>query len=214
MAWESDSEQPADGSRGRGSGRLIGLLVGLGIALFAVVLARTMFRSALEAPAPAVGHQLSKLDLRALDSNEEKITAADLQGQVVLINFWGPWCGPCRLEFPELMELQKDLAKTEDFRFLSVTSMPNDNETDLVPQTKAFLESQGYDLAVHRDPTFATRVQMMQLNQGQFAFPTTVLLDRSGTIRQVWIGYRPDVGLDMRRAIDGLLAEKGGAEPK
>lgn len=211
MVWEDGSEQrhlgipnkPPSGS----GGRLFSLLVALGVVLISVVLYRTIYPAPPEPPQPAVGQALTKLQLTPLTGEGDTLTSASLKGQVVLINFWGPWCGPCRLELPELVELRKDLLSNSEFRFVSVSCMPSEDESDLVSTTTSFLKSEGYDFPVHRDATLATRIELLHLNQGNFAFPTTVLLDRQGTIRNLWIGYRPDVALDMRQAIDALLAE-------
>ncbi|QDU26414.1 Thiol:disulfide interchange protein TlpA [Anatilimnocola aggregata] len=208
MQWDDAAERHQLGTPQRGNGRLLGLLATLSVVI-AIVLGVRFLRPPSEATAqPAVGQQLTQLALEPLDGDGEPLTLASLKGQVVLINFWGPWCGPCRLEFPELLELRESLASNPRFRFVSVTCMPGNDETDLVAQTKSYLSSEGFDLPVHRDPTFVTRLEVMKLNRDQFAFPTTVLLDQQGIIRGVWIGYKPGVTLAMREQIDSLLANQ------
>ena len=47
--------------------------------------------------------------LRLLDSSERLIALDDLRGQVVLLQLWADWCGPCRKESPRLARLQREL---------------------------------------------------------------------------------------------------------
>jgi len=206
--WGDAVNQHQLGTPRRSRGRLLGLLATLLVVIVVVLAVRLFGPHRSPGPEPAVGQQVTKLHLTPLTGDDAPLTADSLRGQVVLINFWGPWCGPCRLEFPELMELRESLRDKENFRFVSVTCMPSQNEEELESLTLTYLKSEGYDLPVHRDSTFATRLEMMDLNRGNFAFPTTVLVDQQGVIRGVWIGYHPGVTLEMRRQIDDLLANK------
>ena len=143
-----------------------------------------------------------------MEGDGDPLTLASLQGQVVLINFWGPWCPPCREEFPELMELREGLAKEKEFRFVSVTSTPTEDGDELVQLTKTFLKSQKYDLPIYRDSQLTTRNELKELNQsGEIPYPTTVLLDQRGVVRALWFGYRQGVGEQMQELIEKLLKE-------
>lgn len=207
--WNDDAEQQAL-AQPRSSARLIGLFIVLGFVMVAVLLARRYFPPVDAGKQPAVGQAFTELQLEPLNSDGRALTAADLKGKVTLINFWGPWCPPCRMEFPELVELREKLASKEKFQFVSVTCMSGPNEGDLVAQTNAFLKSKGYDLPVHRDPSLVTRLEFMNLNRSQgFAFPTTVLIDEQGIVRGVWVGYVSGISQQMKRKIEELLAAKG-----
>lgn len=207
--WGDDAEQQTLRQPAGSSTRLIALFTTLAVVLLLVV----FVKKALPPPTdptkePAVGKRPESLHLTPLEGDAEPITLASLQGDVVLINFWGPWCPPCRAEFPELMELREALAKTENFRFVSVSAMPNGDEDDLVKMTKRFLLPQKYDLPVYRDSDLTTREELRELNQSRdFPFPTTILLDRQGVIRAVWIGYQQGVGEQMREFIGQMLKE-------
>lgn len=208
--WDDAAEKQTLGAEPRGSGRLIGLFL-----MFAVVLLGTWaFRSLApptDPPKPALGKRFDKLRFEPLTADAEPITIDTLQGQVTLVNYWGPWCGPCRSEFPELMELRKDLEKNDQFRFVSVSCSADGNDTNLASQTNAFLKQQAADLPVHRDRQFATGQALLELNHDKgFAFPTTILLDQEGVIRGLWIGYREGIAKEMRQGIDELMKSPAG----
>jgi cytochrome c biogenesis protein CcmG, thiol:disulfide interchange protein DsbE len=206
--WDDSVEQRALGQP-RSSARLIGLFLTLAIVIVVVLIVRRFTPRHDPAHQPAVGQVLANLQLEPFDEKGEKLTSADLQGAVTLINFWGWWCGPCKAEFPELMNLREKFSRQSKFRFVSVACNPNPDETGLIDKTKAFLSNQGYDLPVHRDPTLMTRHELEKLNQSEgFAYPTTVLVDQQGVIRGVWVGYHQAVVEQMRLKIDELLLEQ------
>ena len=57
--------------------------------------------------------------LKAL--NDSSYTLSELEGKVVLINFWATWCGPCRMEIPDLNELYKTY-KDLDLEILAIST--------------------------------------------------------------------------------------------
>ena len=208
-SWGDDAEQQTLSQPAGSSARLIALFTSLAIVLLLVVIVKMGVAPPSDpTKEPAVGKQPEQLRLTPLEGDAEPVTLASLQGDVVLINFWGPWCPPCRAEFPELMELREALAKTQNFRFVSVTAMPGDDEDDLVKMTKTFLLTQKYDLPVYRDSELTTRNELKELNQSRdFPFPTTILLDQQGVIRAVWIGYEQGVGDKMHELIKQIVKE-------
>lgn len=134
----------------------------------------------------------------------------DLRGKVVLVNFWGWWCGPCQVEFPHLMELEKSLRDNADFRFISVASSgdPNSDEDDpeLRDKTQAFLTEHQAKIATYCDPQAAEQRRIAALaGKEVFGLPLTVIIGRDGTIRGLWPGYKNGDELSMRTVIDEAL---------
>lgn len=185
-------------------GRLAAILLVGGVAVAMAYLMRP--------PQPATGKKLGTLELQGLVGAEGPLSLNDLAGKVVLINFWGTWCGPCMIEFPHLVKLQQRFSDNPDFRFLPVScaaSVSMESESDLRSQTEAYLQGSSFDLPVYFDPEGLTRQAVLRdAELDFFAFPTTILLDRSGTIRYVWPGYRPGVEKEMEAAIKSLLNER------
>jgi cytochrome c biogenesis protein CcmG/thiol:disulfide interchange protein DsbE len=162
---------------------------------------------------PAVGQRVVQLSLQPLNHEGPAITADDIKGKVVLLNFWGPWCGPCRRELPHLVEIEGELADHADFRLLLVACTsefnpfipPGVEQTEdtvaLLDDVRDYLERRDLEAKVYADPDGTSR-RMLSVTgvwQDRGGYPTTLLLDREGVIRGVWAGYRRGAEKEMRR---------------
>lgn len=96
---------------------------------------------------------------------------ADHRGEVVLLNFWATWCGPCRQELPILESLHRELAGEG----LSVVGV-NVDRGDAFP-VERFAEQQGLSFRLLRDPE-----QRVASRYGVLGYPTTVVIDRDGRL--------------------------------
>lgn len=152
-----------------------------------------------------VGQPVVALDLEPLTGDGQALTVNDLKGKVTLVNFWGPWCGPCRIETPVLMEVVQHHKGEEDFRFVSVScSFDPSDETGLAEQTLAFQKELNLKFPTWHDSTQATRGNLMEgAGMTSFAYPMTVVIDQAASIRGIWPGYADRDEL----AIDALITE-------
>lgn len=160
---------------------------------------------------PLVGSKLTTFELAPLTGDPPALALADLSGQVTLVNFWGTWCPPCRVEFPHLDALRKELADNADFRFVSVSCWQGiETDIDLLrSETETFLKEQKSDLATYRDPDAKTRIAIMDALKGRnLVFPMTFLFDRQGVIRGAWLGYWTGMEKDVQQVTQRVLAEK------
>ncbi|MCE9551813.1 MAG: TlpA family protein disulfide reductase [Planctomycetes bacterium] len=161
---------------------------------------------------PGVGHPLPALNLQGLSGGATDVDLKDLKGKVTLVNFWGTWCPPCRYELPHIVQLRKDLAARSDFRLLAVSCSGVEGESleRLREGTRQFLAQKQLELPTYADPDGVTR-QAVGMTLGETdipGYPTTILLDRGGIIRAIWVGYESGVEEEMRRAIEDELAKK------
>lgn len=158
---------------------------------------------------PSVGQAMESLDLAPLIGDTAPITLERLRGEVVLINFWGTWCGPCLIEFPHLVKLNDRLKGDPRFRFVPVSCGPGGADVDpdqLRAETEAYLAKLDADLNVYSDPGAGARLSLVKSAKlSGFGYPTTVLIDRDGTIRGLWEGYAPGVEAEMEKVIRALL---------
>jgi peroxiredoxin len=100
----------------------------------------------------------------------------DHRGQVVLINYWATWCGPCRVETPGLGRLFRELGPTG----LTVVGVSLD-EGDR-GKVQRFVEEFRVPYPV------AFPAPMSQLEQGLEGLPTTILVDRKGRVAKTYVG--------------------------
>jgi thiol-disulfide isomerase/thioredoxin len=188
------------------------VLIVVAVAIVAAVAALVSNRTSEvvpEAEKPrGVGDQFRGLDLQPLTGGSSPISSPDLQNQVVLLSFWGPWCPPCRKELPHLVELQKRFAGRRDFRLVAIGYPPGGQLGDvksLRDDASDLLKRLDLDLPTYYDADNATLMAMDRLI-GFRGFPTTVLLDRQGVIRAIWVGYSPGVETKIEQQIDALLS--------
>ncbi|MCY3606066.1 MAG: redoxin domain-containing protein [Gammaproteobacteria bacterium] len=133
--------------------------------------------------------------------NGERVSLSDFRGKVVLLNFWYPFCGPCRGENPEL---QKVLEKygPEGFEILALNVHPEEDEFVL-----PYANGNGFDFIQLRSD--------MEFAQSEFqarGMPTNFLLDIEG--RKV-LRLPPIAGTQVRTLelqIESLLPEKSAAD--
>ena len=131
-------------------------------------------------------------DFALKSATGENLRLSEYRGDVVMINFWATWCGPCRQEMPLLDELYSRYQRV-GFNLLGV------NIDDDAGRAMQMVD----DLDVSFPVLFDTQKEVSKLYDVQ-AMPVTVLVDREGRIRHVHHGYKPgyeDKYLDQIRAL-------------
>jgi peroxiredoxin len=125
----------------------------------------------------------------------QNLRLSDYRGQVLLINFWASWCGPCRQEMPLLENLYKRYNK------LGFTIMGVNVDTD---STKAnnYLRDISVTFPIVYDTTNAVS-KSFNVN----AMPTTVIVDRNGNMRFLHQGYQPGYENDYKKEVVQLIKE-------
>jgi len=120
---------------------------------------------------------------------------AEQRGQVVLVNFWATWCGPCRQEMPHLNRLY-DKYRSAGFVLLGVN-------IDDDPRAAADLAAK---LGVHF-PVLLDTDKRVSRAYDMSAMPATLLIDRDGHVRHIHRGYRDGVERTYEEQVRGLLKE-------
>lgn len=126
----------------------------------------------------------------------EKLTAERLRGEVVLLNFWATWCGPCKKELPLLDRYARAHAR-EGLRVIAVTT----DADDIDPRSlKKLQERFGFAL---------TRKFKGDYGLLKGTLPSSYVIDRAGIVQHAQAGAFTDRRLD--EILAPLIAEQGGA---
>jgi thiol-disulfide isomerase/thioredoxin len=162
---------------------------------------------------PAIGKTAPRLDLVRLTDEpllDRLQKVAD--GKVTLLHFWGTWCGPCKLEYPQLSKLANRLNSSPEFDFVSVSCEGVQGETfdGLWQKTDDYFASEQIDSPAFADPRGITRRSVAErLERSSIYYPTSILVGVDGKIVGVWEGYAPDSVDQMGSFIEYLLAYAG-----
>jgi peroxiredoxin len=160
------------------------LLAGL---VFSVFAASSLASSGLTGqPAP---------DFALKSSSGENLRLSEYRGDVVMINFWATWCGPCRQEMPLLDELYSRYQRV-GFNLLGV------NIDDDSSRAMDMINELGVSFPV----LFDSSKQVSRLYQVD-AMPVTVIVDREGNVRHVHQGYKPGYEQKYLDQVRALLRE-------
>jgi peroxiredoxin len=131
-----------------------------------------------------VGQPALDFTLGTLDGGE--VSLSDFRGQGVLINFWATWCGPCRIEMPEIVRAYEAHSDT-GFTVLAV----NLTDQDALEDVQAFVEEFNMTFPVLLD----TRGEVSRL-YGLLGLPMSIFMDREGRIARIYIGLMSGEQID------------------
>jgi thiol-disulfide isomerase/thioredoxin len=109
----------------------------------------------------------------------QKLSLSQYKGQVVMINFWATWCGPCRQEMP-LLDAMYQKYKRMGFTLIGVNVEPDSKAAE------EFLKKVPVSFPVAFDPD--SSVSKLYAVQGM---PSSIIIDRKGNARVIHRGYRP-----------------------
>jgi thiol-disulfide isomerase/thioredoxin len=123
------------------------------------------------------------------------ISSSVYKGKVVVLDFWATWCGPCRMEIPSFIALQKKYQK-QGFTFIGVSL--DENGPAIVAD---FVKKNGMNY-----PQLMGTYDVIARYGSFEAIPTTFVIDRKGVIRKVLQGYHPQSVFESE--IQKLLGEK------
>jgi thiol-disulfide isomerase/thioredoxin len=164
----------------------------------------------LRRPAPDVALPLLAHALEAGQVGRPGATAdgaalslADLQGRVVVLNFWASWCGPCRIEQPDLNEAAR-LLPSDEVLMLGVNI--EDSEANALAHLREF----AVPYSSLFDPVNALAGRFDGI--GARTIPTTVFLDVEGRVAARVLGVTTlgeIVGLADALALEAALARAG-----
>jgi peroxiredoxin len=155
-------------------------------------------RTAPNRPTALVTLSRPILDAENRAASGGPIKLADYSGKVVLVNLWATWCGPCRMETPELVKLHQEY-QSRGVEMIGLSTEDPDASAESVAE---FVKA--YDVKYHIG--WATREVAIALMQGRTNIPQSFIIARDGRILKRFIGFRPDATpQQIRQALDEAL---------
>jgi len=156
-------------------------------------LARGSLQKLVVAKAPLPGPTLGFTDAAG-----KPVSLADFKGQVVVLNLWATWCGPCKEEMPTLAKLQASYAAQP----VKVVALSVDRERDFALADRMIGALP--PLTLYRDPGYKFAFGMTPKAEG---FPTTVFYDRKGNERARLSGGADWASPEAKTLVERLLKE-------
>jgi peroxiredoxin len=156
------------------------------MALTGLIFSASTHAEMKEGPAP---------DFTLKSDSGTNLRLSEYRGEVVMINFWASWCGPCRQEMPLLDELY-DQYSPMGFTILGVNVEEDSSKaTELLEQ-----------IPVSFPVLFDTKSTVSKLYD-VVAMPSTVLVDRDGNVRYLHHGYKPGYEEAYQQQVRELIRE-------
>jgi peroxiredoxin len=125
----------------------------------------------------------------------KSVALTQFKGQVVMLNFWASWCGPCRQEMPLLDSIYKKYSKL-GFTMIGVNVEPDSKAAnDWLKQTPVTF------------PILYDTDSKVSKLYGVSGMPSTVIVDRKGTVRMIHHGYKPGDEEEYLSSIRSLMRE-------
>lgn len=154
-------------------------------------------------PAPA---PVTMLPATVLDAELKAVTGAPIKlsnysGKVLLVNLWATWCGPCRLETPELVKLHKEF-RSQGVEMVGLSTEDPESSEESV---REFVHDYNIDYRIG----WSGQDVAVALMQGRDAIPQSFIISRDGRIIKRFVGFNPSMTPpQIREAIQEALSGK------
>ncbi|MGH9968349.1 MAG: TlpA disulfide reductase family protein [Pyrinomonadaceae bacterium] len=126
------------------------------------------------------------------------IRLSDYSGKVLIVNLWATWCGPCRLEIPELVKFDKEYRS----KGLEVIGLSTENPEASAAGVRRFVQEFNMDYRVG----WATPEIAITLMQGRDAIPQSFVIGRDGRVLKRFVGFNGTATpVQLRQAIEEAL---------
>ncbi len=171
------------------------LLALLGASMLTALLALLLGVALPRMAHAAVAEQAQAPDFTLHGADGHNLRLAEQRGQVVMVNFWASWCGPCRAEMPQLNRLY-DKYRASGFVMLGV-NIDDDPHAATVAAARWGVK---FPVLLDADKTVSRLYDLGSM-------PAIVLIDRDGRVRYLHSGYREGAEDDYERQIRALVKE-------
>jgi thiol-disulfide isomerase/thioredoxin len=146
---------------------------------------------------PPIPSALAQIEIKKIDDSTFKLE--EKKGNVVLLNLWATWCGPCRGEMPHLVEMEEKY-KPKNFEVIGLNT--DDESVEDINKFAA-------EMKLNYQMAYADTAMMKEfLNISKFqGIPQSFLIDREGRLRGVFLGGGPKVIGTMKETVEKVVNE-------
>ncbi|HMN95144.1 MAG TPA: TlpA disulfide reductase family protein [Phycisphaerales bacterium] len=137
------------------------------------------------------------------DNNGETVTLASLKGEVVVLDLWATWCGPCRRGLPLLNDFAKWVAEEKKpvrVLAMNVWERNDGDEAARKEQALKFWDDQKFVF-----PTLLDLDDKVVAQYGPNGIPTTYIIDRGGKVAVIHTGFDPEMVATLKKDVEKLL---------
>jgi thiol-disulfide isomerase/thioredoxin len=131
------------------------------------------------------------------DVNGASFKLADFFGKVVVVNFWATWCGPCRREIPELVNLHKEFQS----RGVEVIGLTSEDPGASAEKVRKFIQDFQIDYRIG----WATAQVSAPLMQGHTAIPQIFVISPDARILKRFVGFSPAYTSELKQVLEDAL---------
>jgi len=135
-------------------------------------------------------------------ANGTSIKIGDYSGKVLLVNLWATWCGPCRMETPELVRLHKEYQS----RGVEMIGLSTEDPVASARSVSEFVREFNVDYQIG----WAKREVAQIMMQGRTSIPQSFIIARNGRVIRRFIGFNPDTTpTQLKEALEQALKDEG-----
>lgn len=148
----------------------------------------------------ALPRQVLEAENRAASGAPIKL--GNYSGKVLLVNLWATWCGPCRMETPELVRLHKEFQS----RGVEMIGLSTENPDSSARSVSDFVREFNVDYQIGWAKPEVAQIMM----QGRTSIPQSFIIARDGRVVRRFIGFNPETTpTQLKEALEQALKEEG-----